>query len=94
MIDGLGADPDTAEMEGEADRFARDFLIAPEDWADFCDEGDFAPGNIREFAQSVGIAPGIVVGRLQHEKLIGWNQLNPLRQRYQWVSDSEKSEGV
>ena len=94
VIDGLGLDPDTAEMEGEADRFARDFLIAPEDWADFCDEGDFAPGNIREFAQSVGIAPGIVVGRLQHEKLIGWNQLNPLRQRYQWVSDSEKSEGV
>ena len=87
VIDGLGTDPDTAAMEKEADRFARDFLIAPEDWADFCDEGYFAPASIRKFAQSVRIAPGIVVGRLQHEKWIGWNQINSLRQSYEWVAN-------
>ena len=84
LIDGLGVDPDMAEMEKEADRFARDFLISPEDWADFCDEGYFTPGNIREFAQSIGIAPFIVVGRLQKEKRVGYNQLTGLKQRYAW----------
>ena len=83
VIDGLDADPDMAEIEAEADQFARDFLIAPEEWSDFCDEGNFTDPYIRKFARSVGIAPFIVVGRLQKEGRIGYNQLTDLKQRYQ-----------
>ena len=54
LIDGLAPDPDMAEIEAQADRFARDFLIPPEEWNDFCDDDYFAPDNIREFAQSIG----------------------------------------
>ena len=54
VIDGLGPDPDTVKMEAEADQFARDFLIAPQDWNDFCAASRFAPAQIREFSQSVG----------------------------------------
>ena len=89
LIDGLAPDPDMAEIEAEADRFARDFLIPPEEWNDFCDDDYFAPDNIREFAQSVGIAPGIVVGRLQKERRVPYNRLTELKQRYTWVSDAE-----
>ncbi len=88
VIDGLGADPDTTEMEKEADRFAKDFLISPEDWADFRNKGYFAPGNIREFARSIGIAPFVVVGRLQKEKRVGYNQLTGLKVRYKWEAQS------
>ena len=89
VIDGLGDDPDTAEMEAEADQFARDFLISPEDWNAFCAEGNFAPSAIRNFAQSIGIAPFIVVGRLQKENLIAYHQLRNLKLLYKWKSGSE-----
>ena len=88
VIDGLEGDPDTEEIEAEADRFASDFLIAPEKWRDFCDEDSFTADPVRGFAQSVGIAPFIVVGRLQKEKRIGYNQLTSLKERYGWVRDS------
>ena len=87
VLEGLAVDPDLAEIEAEADEFARDFLIAPEAWRDFCGAGSFTAHSVREFAQSAGIAPFIVVGRLQKEKRIGYNQLTSLKQRYTWVED-------
>ena len=75
VIDGLNDDPEMAKIEAEADQFARDFLIPPEDWEQFCDEGYFTPSSIRSFARSVGVAPFIVVGRLQKEKLVAYNRL-------------------
>lgn len=89
LIDGLNADPDMVEIEAEADRFAGDFLIAPEDWNTFCNKGCFTAPAVFEFAQSVGVAPFIVVGRLQKEKLVPYNQLTGLKQRYEWRSTDE-----
>ena len=86
-IDGLDMDTDTAEMEAEANQFARDFLIPPSEWSDFCDAGRFTPDRVRQFAQSVGVAPFIVVGRLQKERKIRYNQLTDLKQRYRWIAD-------
>ena len=88
VIDGLGPDPDMAEIEADADRFARDFLIAPKDWDSFCGRGDFTPGAVRAFAEDVGIAPFIVAGRLQKERRVGYNRLTPLKPRYVWAADS------
>ena len=89
VIDGLDADPGSAEIEEEANQFARDFLIAPQNWSDFCDEGCFAADPVKEFAHSIGIAPFIVVGRLQKENYIGYNQLAALKQRYEWIADPD-----
>ena len=36
-------------------------------------------------AMLIGIAPGIVVGRLQHDKYLGFNQCNDLKVKYEWV---------
>jgi len=41
--------------------------------------------QVRDFASEIGIAPGIVVGRLQHEKIIGYGQLNALKQTFAWT---------
>lgn len=86
LIDGLAPDQDMAEIEAEADRFAGDFLIALGDWKNFCDEGRFTPPAIAEFARSIGLAPFVVVGRLQKERLVPYNQLTGLKQRYVWAS--------
>ena len=81
VIDGI-ADPDTAELEDEANEFARDLLIPPEAWQVFCENGSFTSQSVRKFARSVGIAPFIVVGRLQKEKRLPYNQLASLKPRY------------
>jgi len=36
------------------------------------------------FAVSLGVAPGVVVGQLQHHDVIGPGQLNGLKRRYTW----------
>ena len=73
------------EREAEADRFAADFLIPPEDWTHFA--AFEAPGraSIEAFASQMGVATGIVVGRLQHEKIIPHNRLNELRDRLEYA---------
>ena len=78
-----GMAPD--EREADADRFAADFLIPPEDWAHFA--AFEAPGraSIEAFASQMGVATGIVVGRLQHEKIIPHNRLNELRDRLEYA---------
>ena len=89
VVDGKYEDPDMADMEAEADEFARDILIVPENWRDFCNSGDFGPVNVREFARAVGVDPGIVVGRLQKEGLVPYNRLTGLKRRYEWRPSNE-----
>ena len=33
-----------------------------------------------------GLKVGIVVGRLQHDKILGWNIYDDLKQRYRWIN--------
>lgn len=40
---------------------------------------------VEQFAESIGIAPGIVVGRLQREKIIPYSHLNRLTVRLEWA---------
>jgi len=64
-------------LEDEANRFAADLLIPPNQvdrLSSLTTEEDVAA-----FARELGIAPGIVVGRLQHEGLWGWNRGHSLK---------------
>lgn len=66
-------DPDgTGEgEEEEADAFARDFLIPPDQLRAFVKNWDHCSLDpISRFAEEITIAPGIVVGRLQHDQLL------------------------
>lgn len=73
-----------AEKEAEADQFALKELVPRKDFNAFLLEADYSAESIRAFAASVGIAPGIVVGQLQHLGELNWNQCNNLKCYYKW----------
>jgi len=68
--------------EKEADSFAASFLI-PQQYESRLRE--LSISDIRPFAEEVGIAPGVVVGRLQNEGILNWNEGNSLKRRFEFV---------
>ncbi len=77
------------KKEDEADLFARNHLVAPEQWERYARSQRFDTGSINRFSKQVGVAPGIVVGRLQHEGHLEQSWMNELRSRY--VFDKNKT---
>ncbi|MFH1010857.1 MAG: HigA family addiction module antitoxin [bacterium] len=71
--------------EKEADDFAANCLIPKKIWEYFVSRGNYGRNAVCKFAAQINVAPGIVVGRLQHEKLIPFNQLNKLKVRFEWA---------
>ena len=69
--------------EKEADQFAADILIPPDDFEVFLNAKAFYPQDIEVFARHLGIDPGIVVGRLQHDGNFKNSWHNHLRSRYE-----------
>jgi HTH-type transcriptional regulator / antitoxin HigA len=73
-------------QEQEANRFAEDFLIPPARAKEL--SGLKNRQQITDFAKSVGIAPGIVVGRLQKLKMLGYQvRENDLKRGLKWVDE-------
>ncbi|EKS39843.1 ImmA/IrrE family metallo-endopeptidase [Afipia broomeae] len=72
-----------SEQEIEANAFAADILVPRERREEL---SDLKPGSqsVIRFATSIGIAPGIVVGQLQHSGIIRRNQLNFLKRYHRW----------
>ena len=89
FIDGDGALDD--QHEDEANRFARDVLIPPSH-AGTLKTLDNTEDDVLRFARSVGIAPGIVVGRMQKDGQLEWKtRLNHLKEKYSFRSlDSDE----
>ena len=87
FIEGKGVFPQQDRQEQEADDFARKTLIPQADFEGFVAAGNFSTGQVAAFADRVGIAPGIVVGRLQHEGVIRHNR-NVGRVRYKWATQA------
>jgi HTH-type transcriptional regulator/antitoxin HigA len=73
-----GADPEALRLEDEADRFASRTLI-PQQFENRLRRLTVA--EIPAFAQQIGVAAAIVVGRLHHEGLLPYNQGNHLRRQ-------------
>ena len=70
------------EHEAAADAFARDTLIPPADLDAFIHTQCFSARSVQQFAADISVHPGIVVGRLQHDGLIGRDRLNGLTVSY------------
>ncbi len=73
-----GADPETLRLEDEADRFASRLLIPPQFEKRL---KRLTLGEIPAFADQVGVAPAIVVGRLHHDGLLPYNHGHHLRRQ-------------
>lgn len=76
-------DGDSA-AEARADRFAADLLIPPGDYQRLLAAGRHTKAVVRAFAAEIGVAPGIVVGRLQKDGVIPFNWLNDLKVKLEW----------
>jgi addiction module HigA family antidote len=81
------ASRDDSEAERDADAFAAEYLIPPTRWKEFVSRNERATEeNVLDFARSVDVSPGMVVGRLQHEGRIGHSQMNSLRRTIEFAS--------
>jgi hypothetical protein len=70
-------------LENDADEFAQKILIPRTHWRPFiATRQHYSKQDIETFARQMGISPAIVVGRLQHERLLPLTHLNALRQKY------------
>ena len=71
------------EDEKAADIWAGDILISFDDFEAFRRNKDYTESGVLQFAKAQGIAPGIVVGRMQAERLIKYSMLNDLKDKYE-----------
>ncbi|HEX8670744.1 MAG TPA: HigA family addiction module antitoxin [Longimicrobium sp.] len=79
-----------AQEEREANDFAGDFLIPPDAYRKFRSENVFSAPAVQIFAREIGVSPGIVVGRLQHDGVVGWNDpLGRLKRRFSWTESDD-----
>jgi len=80
FVDGLDGVDEV--HEDVADRFAEDQLIPPAAAQKL--QGLRSEQEVKDAARALGIAPGIVVGRMQHERWLPRTHLNGLKVSYQW----------
>lgn len=79
---------DKSSDEKEADRFAADTLIPPSEFTAKCAHlgATTSAAAIIACAKEIGIARGILVGRLQYENLLPRSHLNHLKERFALAS--------
>lgn len=68
--------------EVAADSFAADTLIPSLEYSAYKDSSVFTRESIMRFSELIGIDQGIVVGRLQNDKVITHSQLNDMKTQY------------
>ncbi len=71
--------------ERAADKWSGDTLIPSEAFEAFRMDNDYSESSVLQFAKTQEIAPGIVVGRMQLERLIKYSMLNHLKEKYEIV---------
>lgn len=83
FIEGLDSED---KREEEANHASADFLIPKNNLKSFLTKpGPISSEKISRFARDLGIAPGIVVGRLQHDNILPNSHCNGLKRRLEWA---------
>jgi len=73
---------DNRQEELEANEYAGNILIPKIEYSEFISVNSFTENYIRYFAERIGIHPGIVVGRLQHDGRVGFALHNSLKEKF------------
>ena len=73
------------KLEEDADIFAQNTLIPIRDYRQFAPSKYTSDAEIIAFAKKIGIHPGVVAGRLQHDHIIAPNRCSSLKQQYKIV---------
>lgn len=85
FIEGRDMDMNT-KKEDDANLFAADCLIPRKDFQAFIIDRPFSKTAILQFAGRMGISPGIVVGRLQHDAHLPMSHCNGLKKKFIWAA--------
>ena len=72
------------QKEQEANQFAEQALIPKSALTAFAARRPFSKAAIVEFARNINLAPGVVVGQLQHKGLLPRTHCNDLKVKYRW----------
>jgi HTH-type transcriptional regulator/antitoxin HigA len=78
-------DDGKSDKEDEANAFASEILIPAKKLRSFIGSSRLTKDVIKRFAQESIIAPGIIVGRLQHEGYLPHSHCNDLKKRFKWA---------
>ena len=79
--DGKGSDGE----EAEANTFAANLLVPPAIYGRLIATRPPSEPAVFQASKEAGVAPGIIVGRLQHDGLLRYDQMNHLKERFTWV---------
>lgn len=79
------------EKERKADTFSSEFFIPRQEYESFKSKGVYTETSIKYFANSLNILPGIVLGRLQSDKLVEYTDLNRLKTKYKIMLNERKA---
>lgn len=85
FLEGTNDGKGETEKEEEANRWSANFLIPKEAMLAFTERGERSHEAAIQFANELGIAPGIVVGQLQNREYIPYSHLNRLKVRFEWM---------
>lgn len=74
----------TPQDEAIADAMAADILIPRECLNDFYGKNDYSIEAIKTFAESIDTGSSIIIGRLQHDHKLRYDQLNEHKAKYDY----------
>jgi len=75
----------TKQRETEADAYAQEQLIPNESYRAFLKKKVYTAQSIQRFAKEIGIASGIVVGRMQNDGILKHQEMNSLKESYDFA---------
>ena len=70
------------EEDKAANEFASNSLINREEYLLVVNNKSFTEKSVKEFAKQQGVAPFIVVGRLQKDGYVGWDRFQKIKTKY------------
>ena len=86
FLESGSKNPQYLKQENEADDFAQETLIPEKKYASFLDNNAFNEQSINNFASKIGVFPGIITGRLQHDRKLS-HTCHFHRVRFKWKND-------
>lgn len=84
FLDGKDLAHSDPELEAQANDWAADFLVPADAMTRFITRYNYKADDIIAFAERQGVAPGIIVGQLQHRKVLPYSLMNELKDRFKW----------
>lgn len=74
------------DVESEANGFAEEVLVGADRLNSFVAEMPSSKVQVERFARKVGMHPGVIVGMLQHRKVIPYSFMNDLKTKLEFKS--------